>query len=415
MYSIILAIIACVLTVQSFAQNTRLEKRLDDLSDRLIRSQEVAGINVLLLKDGEVLYNKAFGYADLETKQPLRTDHIFRIASQTKALTSVAVMLLWEQGKILLDEPISKYIPPFKNTQVLDTFNPADSSYTTVPAQREVTIRDLLRHSSGISYPIIANDKRISAIYAKAGVVTGIGNKGSLKEKIALLAKQPLLHQPNNTFTYGLNTDVLGYLVELVSGLPLDKFFDIEIFEPLEMNNTQFKIPKDKASRLVSISEKTAKGLTKVNHTIYDESSVDYPLEEGIYLSAGAGLTSTTADFANFLQMLLNKGTYKGKRILGTKTIELMTTNQLSQALSLNGDPPFRFGLGFELVTEDNKFAKSPSIGTFSWGGAFNTYYWADPKENIIGLVFTQEYLPNSFTLGTFYQNVVYANSDTAN
>lgn len=416
MYRQILSIIACAITLNGHAQNSKFEKNIDDLSARLVNSKEVAGINVLILKDGEVLYDKAFGDADVETKQPLQTNNIFRIASQTKAITSAAVMMLWEQGKILLDDPISKYIPQFKNPQVLDKFNPADSSYTTIPAQREITIRDLLRHSSGISYPIISEDERIRAIYEKAGIVTGIGSKGTLKEKMELLAKQPLLHQPNTAFTYGLNTDVLGYLVEVVSQVPLDKFFNTKIFEPLQMADTQFKISQRKADRLVSVSKKTDNGFAKVNHTIYENSSVDYPLEDGIYLSGGAGLTSTTADYAKFLQMLLNKGTYNGKQILGARTVELMTTNQLSQEVILHGDPVFRFGLGFELVTEENKFAKSPSVGTLSWGGAFNTHYWADPKENIIGLVFTQEYFPTSYNdLGTLYKNVVYANLDASN
>ncbi|KFC17919.1 serine hydrolase domain-containing protein [Epilithonimonas lactis] len=411
----ILSTIACVIALNSLAQNTKLEKSIDDLSARLVNAKEVSGVNVLLLKDSEVIYNKAFGYADVSTKQPLKTDNIFRIASQTKAITSIAVMMLYEKGKILLDDPISKYIPQFKNPQVLDKFNPADSSYTTVPAQREVTIRDLLRHTSGIDYPLISDDTRMQAIYAKVGAVTGIGSKGTLKEKMELLAKQPLRHHPNTAFTYGLNTDVLGYLVEVVSGVPLDKFFQTYIFEPLQMTDTQFKIPQDKADRLVSVSEKTDKDFAKVNHTIYENSSPDYPLEDGIYLSGGAGLSSTTADYAKFLQMLLNKGTYNGKRILGAKTVELMTTNQLSNQVILKGDPDFRFGLGFELVTEENKFSKSPSIGTFSWSGAFSTHYWADPKENIIGLVFTQEYFrPNHNDLGTLYKNVVYANMDTS-
>lgn len=406
--------IACAIALNSFAQTIRLEKSIDDLSNRLVSSQEVAGVNVLLVRDGKTVYNKFFGYADMATKQPLQTDNIFRIASQTKAVTSVAVMILWEEGKILLDDPVSIYIPQFKNPKVLDKFNPSDSSYTTVPAQREITIRDLLRHTSGISYPIISDDEKIKAIYAKAGVVTGIGNKGTFKDKIELLAVQPLVHHPGYAFTYGLNTDVLGYLVEVVSGMSLDDFFRKRIFEPLDMNDTYFKIPKEKADRLVSVSEKTKNGFVKVSRPIYENSSVNYPLETGIYFSGGAGLSSTTSDYAKFLQMLLNKGVYNGKRILGAKTIELMTTNQLLESSISQGDPDFRFGLGFGLVTDENKFANSASVGTFFWSGAFNTHYWADPKENIIGLVFTQEYFPISYNdLGTLYKNVIYANLET--
>ena len=410
MYRAIFTFIASLVILSSPAQPHLLEKKLDNLSNQLITNNEVAGINVLLIKDGKILYNKAFGYADVGTQQPLQTNHIFRIASQTKAITSVAVMMLWEEGRFLLDDPISKYIPAFKSPKVLDQFNAADSSYTTVPAKKEITIRDLLRHTSGIGYPTITDDNRIQAIYTKSGVLSGIGSKAQLKDQIAMLAKMPLLHQPGDRFTYGLNTDVLGYLIEGVSGLPLDSFFHKRIFEPLEMNDTYFTIPQTKADRLVSVSKKTVNGFGKVNNTVYENSPVNYPLQKGIVLSGGAGLSSTTADYAIFLQMLLNKGIYKGKRILGSKTIELITTNQLSESVISKGDADFRFGLGFCLVTDDNRFSHSENTGTFYWGGAFNTHYWADPKRNTIGLVFTQEYLPASYwDLGTLYKNVFYS------
>ena len=411
MFKYLLTIVFGAIALHSVGQSNQLVSRLDDLSTRLVEEQVVPGVEVLLLKDGELLYNKAFGYADVAQKRPLKTGDIFRIASQTKAITSVAVMILWEQGKILLDDPISKYFPSFRDAQVLDTFNPADSSYTTNAAHKQITIRDLLRHTSGIGYPIITDDARMQAIYKKAGVFTGIGNKGTLQEKMALLAQQPLLHEPNTAFTYGLNTDLLGALVETVSGMPLDEFLRTHIFDPLEMKDTQFSLPQDKAHRLVTISEKTDNGFIRVEGPIYDGSSVNYPLQDGIYLSGGAGLTSTTADYAKFLQMLLHGGLFKDKRILSAKTIGLMTTNQLSQTLIADGDPDFRFGLGFELVTPDNKFLKSTSIGTFSWGGAFNTHYWVDPHENIVGLVFTQMYFSSSYDdLHQMYKNVIYSN-----
>lgn len=410
MYRLIFTFISILEILNSSAQTTLLEKRLDNLSNRLIADHEVAGINVLLIKDGNVLYNKAFGEADVATKQPLRTDHIFRIASQTKAITSIATMMLWEEGTFLLDDPISKYIPEFKDPKVLDKFNPADSSYTVVPAQREITIRDLLRHTSGIGYPTITDDNRIQAIYTKAGILSGIGSKAQLKNQVEILAKMPLLHQPGYQFTYGLNTDVLGYFIEVVSGLSLDEFFRKRIFGPLEMTDTYFTIPPSKAGRLVAVSEKTTGGFKKISHLIYENSPVDYPLKKDIILSGGAGLSTTTADYARFLQMLLNKGEYNGKQILGSKTIEMITTNQLSGSAILNGEPDFRFGLGFWLVTAENKYIHAPNVGTFFWGGAFNTHYWVDPKENIIGLVFTQEYLPASYwDLGTYYKNLFYS------
>jgi CubicO group peptidase (beta-lactamase class C family) len=410
MRKIILAI-AFFVALAASAQTNRLQNSIDDLSKNIINSKQLSGISILLIKDDKILYNKAFGYADIQTKKSLQTDDIFRIASQTKALTSVAVMMLWEEGKFLLDDPISKYITQFKNPKVLDKFNPSDSTFSTTPSQREITIRDLLRHTSGISYPIFSGNNAMNAVYSKSGVATGIGSRGSLKENIELLAVQPLADQPGSTFTYGLNTDVLGYLVEIVSKMSLNDFFRKRIFEPLDMKDTYFKIPKEKAERLVSLYEKKEGGLVKVSHSIYEGNSVDYPIDNGIYYSGGAGLSSTISDYATFLQMLLNKGVYNGKHLLGAKAIELMTTNQLSQIAISKGDPDFRFGLGFGLVTEENKFANSASAGTFYWGGAFNTHYWVDPKENIIGLIFTQEYLPASYwDLGTLYKNVIYSN-----
>lgn len=393
------------------AQTNKLNAALDELTARLIANKEVAGINVLVIKDNKTLYNKATGYADVERRKPLATTDIFRIASQTKAITSVAVMMLWEEGRFLLDEPVSKYIPAFKAPRVIDTFNPTDSSYTTIAANREITIRDLLRHTSGITYPFFSTDPRFNAIYSKAGVPTWIGSEGgSLKEKIGLLARQPLVHQPGKAFTYGLNTDVLGYLVEVVSGMPLDVFFQTRIFKPLGMDDTYFKIPQHKAQRLVPVVEINTSGISRITHPIYEGNSVDYPTKEGVLLSGGAGLSSTTADYAKFLQLLLNRGTYNGKRLIGKRTFELMTTNQLDQEAMANGDAGFRFGLGFSLITQDNQYLHSENSGSFYWGGAFNTHYWVDPEANLIGLVFTQQYLPSSYwDLGTLFKNVIYA------
>ncbi|WP_167018605.1 serine hydrolase [Chitinophaga sp. Cy-1792] len=402
--------IGLIMAGSAVAQENQLTAKLDELSARLVTQQSVTGINVLVIKDGKTAYNKAFGYADMETKRKLQTDDIFRVASQTKAITSVAVMMLWQDGYLLLDDPISKYIPAFKNPKVLASFNPADSSYTTVPASKEISIRDLLRHTSGLSYPTFSSDPRFNAIYAKSGTATGIGSKGLLKDKIALLAKQPLVHNPGEAFTYGLSTDVLGYLVEVISGMPLDEFFRKRIFEPLDMKDTYFHLPKEKANRLVSISEKTDKGWATIKHLIYEGNPADYPLKKDTYLSGGAGLSTTTTDYAKFLTMLLNGGSYNGKQLLSSNTIALMTTNQLPQATIAHGEPDRRFGLGFELVTPENKFKYAENPGTFYWGGAFNTQYWVDPAAKMIVLIFSQEYLPaDYFELQTRYSNVIYS------
>ena len=368
--------------------------RIDDLVKEYVDKKWIAGAAVLVARDGKIVYYKGLGYDDVDKKAPMKKDAICRIASQTKAITSVAVMILYEEGKILLSDPVSKYIPEFKNPKVLDKFNPADTTYTTVPAKREITIRDLLTHTSGIGYAQIGS-KESNAIYYKAGVVGGIGvNKIVLGDKMKILGGLPLLHQPGEKWTYGLNTDLLGYLVEVVSGMTLDEFFRKKIFEPLGMKDTYFYLPKEKRNRLATLySEDSTKHIIKdgetyeLNGTMY----VNYPNMDGTYYSGGGGLSSTAYDYSIFMQMLLNGGEYNGKRILSRSSIRMMTSNQI-------GDIDFgddKFGLGFGIVTERGA-AKTPvSPGTFSWGGMFSSSYWIDPKENIIAQFFLQQF-PNS-------------------
>jgi CubicO group peptidase (beta-lactamase class C family) len=313
----------------------------------------------------------------------MHRDDIFRIASQTKAITSVAVMMLFEEGKLLLDDPISKYIPEFANPRVIDKFNEKDTTYTTIKANREITIRDLLTHTSGIDYAGIGS-AHMNAIYAKSGIPTGfVSEKIILGDKIRKLGKLPLVHQPGEKFTYGLNVDVLGYLVEILSGESLDKYFHSHIFEPLGMNDTYFYLPASKNDRLVKVSAEDK------NHQLVNapEAFVNYPLVQGTYYSGGAGLSSTIKDYATFLQMLLNKGEYNGKRLLSRRTVELMTTNQIGD-LNLGSD---KFGLGFEITTAQGQAKLGISEGSFSWGGYFATTYWADPKERLVCLLFMQQ------------------------
>jgi CubicO group peptidase (beta-lactamase class C family) len=344
----------------------------------------------LIMRDGKPVYHKAFGFANKENKATMRTDHIFRIASQTKAITSVAVMILYEEGHFMLDEPVSKFIPGFVKPKVLDKFNEKDSTFTTIPAKREITIRDLLTHTSGIGYAQIGS-KEANAIYAKNGVVGGIGVKGiTLAENINRLAPLPIFHHPGEKYTYGLNTDVLGYLVEVVSGMTLDQFFQKRIFEPLGMKDTYFYLPKEKQNRLVSLYTHTngqlkeADPITQINGTFYR----DFPNMNLQMFSGGGGLSSTIMDYGIFLQMMLNGGEYNGKRILSRNTVRMMTQNQIGD-LS-NGVN--KFGLGFGITTERGSARIPTNIGTFDWGGMFATIYWVDPKERLVGLFFQNAY-----------------------
>jgi CubicO group peptidase (beta-lactamase class C family) len=400
---------------QTKAFNSERLEKIDAVINKHIAASHISGATALILKNGEIVYNKAFGYADLEAKKTMQTDDIFRIASQSKAITSLAVMMLWENGKFLLDEPVSKYIPAFKNPKVLISYNPKDGSYVTQPATREITIRDLLRHTSGIAYPAVFSDPTMWSIYEKAGVPSGIGTTNSnLKEKMELLATLPLQHNPGERFTYGLNIDLLGYLIEIWSGENLDKYLKENILTPLEMNDTYFHLPENKKHRLVGLYEVTPENkLIKVKHPIYEGVNADFPKMEGSYLSGGAGLSSTTSDMAKFYSLYLNKGVYKGKRLISRKTVELMLTNQLGDDVLISPLPPqpenFQFTLGgFSIVTEKNDYLSPQSIGTFGWGGAFNTHGWADPKEGIIALLFTQEYLSPWYSIGEEFQTAVY-------
>jgi len=355
--------------------------RIDNVVNDYVAKKWFPGVVVLIARHGKIVFYKAYGVNDPEKQNALRKDDLFRIASQTKAITSTAIMMLYEEGKIMLDDPLYKYVPEFKNPKVLVSFNDKDSSYTTEPAKSEITIRQLLAHTSGIDYPVIGS-KEFRAIYAKAKIPSGIGTPNDrLAEKIKALGSLPLKNQPGERWTYGLNSDVLGYVVEVVSGMSLDEFFKKRIFIPLGMNDTYFYLPKEKQNRLTSLNEEKDGQLRKILPA--NGLNPDYPDASGTYYSGGAGLTSSIEDYAKFLQMFLNGGIYNGTRLLGRKTIELMLTNQTK-------DLPNQFGLGFALETVKNDYIAPTSLGTFSWGGAFSTSYWADPKEKIIGLIYEQ-------------------------
>ncbi|MDZ4807810.1 MAG: serine hydrolase [Bacteroidota bacterium] len=363
-------------------------KRLDREMDAWAKKEWMNGGVALVIRNGKIAYYKATGYNDLSTKSAMQKDNIFRIASQTKAITSVAMMMLFEEGKVLLDDAVSKYIPAFKKQQVLDKFNATDTTYTTVPAKGEITIRQLFTHTSGLGYAQIGS-KEANAIYVKNKLTAGIGvQDDNLLDAMNRLGKLPLMHQPGEKWTYGLNSDLLGCLVEVISGMTLNDFFRTRIFEPLGMKDTYFYIPTEKASRLVNLYREDSTG-----HLIKAEGNMlngpvlsNYPLFNSSYYSGGAGLSSTIYDYGIFLQMLLNNGVYNGKRLLSRNAVRLMTMNQIGD-LSRGDD---KFGLGFQIVSEKGSARTPAQIGTYSWGGAFATSYWVDPKEKMVLLFYRQ-------------------------
>ena len=365
-------------------------QRIDRVVQEYIDAGKQTGVGVLIARHGKIVYNKAFGMDDLTTKAPLKRDGIYRIASQTKAITSIGVMILFEEGRFLLDDPISKYMPAFKKMTVLDKFSEKDSSYTTVPAKRDITIRQLLTHTSGISYPTIGT-KEARAIYAKNQIPSGIGTPGFvLADAMNKLATLPLMSQPGDKWSYSISTDLLGYFIEVVSGQSLDQFFKTRIFAPLGMNDTYFYLPAAKYTRLVGLSTEDSTGRVRPIQA-YQSGQANYAKTNGTYYAGGAGLVSTLDDYAIFLQMLLNGGTYNGKRLLSPATVRMITANQIGD-LSVG---PNKFGLGFSITTPVGAARLPLSVGSFEWGGFFSTTYWADPQEGIIGLIYTQKY-PNT-------------------
>jgi CubicO group peptidase (beta-lactamase class C family) len=380
--------------------------RLDNSLQSWVSEQKMNGIAALIVKDGKIVYHKAFGFNDPAQKLPYRTDAIFRIASQSKAITSVAIMMLLEEGKILLTDPVSKFIPEFKNPKIIDQFNEKDTSWTTIPSKREITIKDLLTHTSGIGYAQIGS-KQAKMMYSKYGITCGIGVKEGfiLGDVIKKLGKLPLFHQPGEKYTYGLNTDVLGYVVEVVSGKTFEAFLTERLFLPLGMNDTYFYIPENKQNRLVQLYTQDSTGIKPMDKkiSITDDFYRDYPTMKSGYFSGGGGLSSTLMDYAVFLQMLLNGGTYNGKQILSHNTVRMMTSNQIDETV-MGGD---WFGLGFGLTTEKEAAGWPQNVGTFEWGGMFATTYWVDPKEKLIGLMFRNIW-PTNFDAPTRFKILTY-------
>ena len=360
--------------------------KIDAMLQKSVADENVPGLVALIARKGQIVYHKAYGMADTEAGKSMKKDAIFRIASQTKAITSTAVMMLWEEGHFGLDDPISDYIPEFKTMQVLDSLIESKTTYATQDANKPITIRHLLTHTSGLGYGVIDADERMKKIYAKAGVTDLFTTENiSIEESVKKLAKLPLHHHPGEKFTYSEGLDVLGYFVEIISGMPLDQFFKTRIFEPLGMIDTWFYLPDSKKDRLVKIHKKEKEQWVNYPVTFYDP---DYPIKGAKrFFSGGAGLSSTAKDYAIFLQMYLNNGQLNDTRLLSRTTIQFIMANHIGD---LWGDESYH-GLAFGVLDQkgQDKGGKG-SKGTFEWGGYFNTQYFADPEEGVIGILMKQ-------------------------
>ena len=360
---------------------------VDSIIMQQIALKNISGGVAYVWHQNKVLLHKAYGYADRDRQIAMQNNAIFRIASNTKAIISIAVLQLVEKGKIRLDDPIELYIPAFGNQKVFT--NPKDTG-NLVDRIRSVTVRDLLTHQSGISsadeYPAF------KWAFEKYHLNAGLGKYyASLEEEVNQIAVMPLVHQPGERFSYGLSTNVLGRLIEVCSGLSLDRYLKKNIFNPLGMEDTYFYLPDEKANRLVKVYTKLRPdSLQVVTETM---APIDYPLRKNErYFSAIGGLVSTTSDYARFLQCLLNGGKWGKKQIIGVSVLQEFWTNQLgNKTFIFSGFPSQNnFGLGVGLTTVKGTSINHAAEGSFFWGGAFNTAFMVDRKRNIITLFFFQ-------------------------
>lgn len=357
-------------------------QRLDSFFNAAIKNGYAPNAVTFIARNGQIVHHKAYGYNNIEKRTPAKTTDIFRIASQTKLITTIAMMMLYEEGRFFLDDPIAKYLPEFRDVQVLVSYDKATGKIETRAPKTPPTIRHLLSHSAGIGYGTALDSQLIG------GSMTFLSSLDALttEEIVKKVAKRPLAHDPGEQFTYGYNTDIAGRIVEVLSGKSLNDFFRERIFTPLGMNDTWFYLPPSKANRLVELYAKPTMESPFTLHS--DESNRMFPVagKQTLYLG-GAGLVSTAADYAKICQLILNGGSFNDVRLLSRKTVALMGRNQIGGSEVWDRDD--KFGLGLQIITEDTRYGDQASPGSLTWGGAYCSEYTIDPEEKLIMLVFT--------------------------
>jgi len=404
-----LLLLSLVPTLASGAERVRPEEvglsseklsRLSEFALAEIEKGRIAGAVSLVARRGHIVYFESVGKADIEEGRAMREDSIFRIMSMTKPIVSLAVMMLHEEGRFLLDDPISRFIPELGKLRVAvvpegEAVSP--EALETVPAAREITIHDLLTHRSGFTYGFI-NQGPVGDLYRRARLL----ESSTTEELVRRLAELPLVHQPGTTFEYSHSTDVLGRLVEVVSGQRLDRFLEERILLPLGMKDTKFYLSAEEADRLVTLYQRgESLLLTPVDRRRESRLVVGTKT----WFSGGGGLVSTAADYYRFLQMLLNGGELEGTRLVSRKTVELMTTDHLGKEIPIY--PGYGFGLGFAVRQELGKGRSLGSEGDYTWGGIFNTVFWVDPKEELI-LIFLTNFSPYDLDQRWYVKTLVY-------
>ncbi len=388
-------------------------QRLDRLSavlQRYVDEGRVAGIVSYVARDGQVVHHRAFGQADREAGTPMKTDSIFRIASQTKAFTSVALMMLVEEGRIGLSDPVSRFLPAFKKTTVAvapPSGAVEGSPVSAVPAKREITIRDLLTHTAGIGY-----GSGPAAFQWKAAGIQGwyfADRSEPVAAVVERMAALPMDAQPGEKYVYGYSTDILGVVVEKVSGQTLAEFFERRITGPLSLVETRFYLPPEQKTRLAAVY--AARGDGTIERASDPKTGQGHYVEgPRVAFSGGAGLLSTARDYGRFLEMLRRGGALDGVRVLGPKTVELMTVNHVGTLFAdqspANGGRGF--GLGFEVTEDVGKSGRYGSAGAFGWGGAYHTNYWVDPKERLVAVLMAQLLPAGDSDLQSKFRALVY-------
>ena len=364
---------SAVTDFESLGFDAKRLPRIDSLMAGYVREGVMPNAVSFVARNGRVVHHKAYGYRNAEENIPVATTDIFRWASQTKAVATVVLLTLFEENKFLLDDPIDKFLPMFANPQVYVSGSVENGDLVTRPAKRKITVRHLLSHTAGYSYNSFGEDLRI----------VNYSQPVTTKEIVERIARTPLMHEPGEGYTYGFNTDIAGYLAEVITGKTLDVLMKERIFDPLGMNDTYFYLPQEKHDRLVKMHIRSSNNrLYSLDPEIIEQN---YPLATNQpFHGAGAGLCGTIEDYAKFCQMLLNRGEFNNHRVLGSKTVELMGINQLSH---LPGN--FLFGLGFDIGSERNFNVNLRSEGSLSWGGLYGTSYLIDYKENMIVLLYT--------------------------
>lgn len=374
---------------------------------------KIAGFQTLVARHGEIAHFEVRGNRDRERGLPMERDTIFRIYSMTKPITSLALMMLYEEGHFQLNHPVSRYIPSFKKLRVWA--GGTAEKYETVECEREMTIRDLLTHTSGLTYGFM-QEHPVDALYRKAGIEGANTVELTLKETVEAIAELPLLFSPGQYWNYSVSTDVCGYLVEVLSGRSLDEFLAARIFAPLGMVDTGFFVPKEKLGRFATNYFRNP--VTKKSGIMDMGDETSSYAQPPRFLSGGGGLTSTMTDYYRFCQMLLNGGELDGVRICSPKTIEFMTMNHLpgGQTMKKMSRSAFSelaaegagFGLGFQVTLDPAEAQHIGSPGNFSWGGAASTYFWIDPEEDLIAIFMTQLYPSSTYPFRPQYQQLVY-------